>query len=138
MYEQIHTKDVAFLLILPPSVVLHTVNITTSGSPVAGQMYTLICNGTLVGNTSLTPVVTWRNSTGVVTSGNGITVSNGILTFNPLRTSHGGQYTCQFTLGTLNSTITSSTLLTVQSNCTFCTLCNYKYFQCYLATDNQN
>ena len=95
---------------------VHTVNITTSGSPVAGQMYTLICNGTLVGNTSLTPVVTWRNSTGVVTNGNDITVSNGILTFNPLHTSHGGQYTCQSTLSSpLSSTTTALMSVTVLS-----------------------
>ena len=90
------------------SVSVHTVNITTSGSPMAGQMYTLICNGTLVGNTSLTPVVTWWNSTGVVTSGNGITVSNGNLTFNPLRTSHGGEYVCQSTLSSPFSSITTA------------------------------
>ncbi|KAL5486438.1 hypothetical protein EMCRGX_G018913 [Ephydatia muelleri] len=94
---------------------VHAINITTSGSPVAGQVYSLICKGTPAGNTSLIPVVTWRNSTGVVTNGSGITVSNGVLTFNPLHTSHGGQYTCQSTLSAFNSTITSSTqLLNVQ------------------------
>ena len=82
----------------------------------AGQMYTLICNGTLVGNTSLTPVVTWRNSTGVVASGNDITVSNGILTFNSLRISHGGQYTCQSVVTSVNtSTATANTNVIVQS-----------------------
>ena len=84
--------------LLPP-VSIHDITITPLSTPlVAGQSYTLYCNGTVLGNTSLTPVVTWRNSTGVVTSGNGITVSNGILTFNPLHTSHGGQYTCQSAL----------------------------------------
>ena len=58
---------------------VHTVKITTSG-------YTLTCTGGIVGDTSLTPVVTWNNSNGVISSGNGITVSNGIVTFNPLHT----------------------------------------------------
>ena len=84
--------------LLPP-VSIHDVTITPLSTPlVAGQSYTLYCNGTVLGNTSLTPVVTWNNSNGVITSGNDITVSNGILTFNPLHTSHGGQYTCQSAL----------------------------------------
>ena len=94
------------------SVSVHTVNISTSGSPVAGQMYTLTCTRRIVGNTSLTPVVTWSNSNGVVTSGNGITVSNGNLTFNPLHTSHGGQYICQ---STLSRSITSMMNIIVKS-----------------------
>ena len=98
------------------SVSVHTINITTSGSPVAGQMYTLTCTGTLQGNNLVIPVVTWSNSAGVVISGNGITVSNGNLTFNPLHTSHGGQYTCQSTLSTFNSNVISSTQLNVQGN----------------------
>ena len=98
------------------SVSVHTVNISTSGSPVAGQMYTLTCTGRIVGNTSLTPVVTWSNSNGVVTSGNDITVSNGNLTFKPLHTSHGGRYICQSTLGLpLNSTAVTVMNIIVQS-----------------------
>ncbi|KAL5486424.1 hypothetical protein EMCRGX_G018896 [Ephydatia muelleri] len=94
---------------------VHAINITTSGSPVAGQVYSLICNGTLAGNTSLIPVVTWRNSTGVVTNGSGITVSNGVFTFNPLHTSHGGQYNCQSFVNSLNiSTTAISRSITVQ------------------------
>ena len=100
---------------------MHTVNITTSGSPVAGQMYTLTCTGRIVGNTSLIPVVTWSNSNGVVTSRNGITVSNGILTFNPLHTSHGGQYICQSTLSSPFSTRNTPVInIIVQSMLLFC------------------
>ena len=97
------------------SVSVHTINISTSGSPVAGQMYTLTCTGRIVGDTSLIPVVTWRNSNGVVTNGNDITVSNGVLTFNPLHTSHGGQYTCQSTLSSPISSMTATINITVQS-----------------------
>ena len=100
---------------------MHTVNITTSGTPVAGQMYTLTCTGALVGNSSLIPVVTWWNSTGVITSGNGITVSNGNLTFNPLHTSHGGLYTCQSVVTSVNtSTIMATTNVIVQSKPPYC------------------
>ena len=69
----------------------------------------------VVGNTSLTPGVTWWNSNGVVTSGNGITVSNGNLTFNPLRTSHGGQYVCQSTLSSPFSSTTTAMSVSVLS-----------------------
>ena len=61
-------------------------------------------NGSVLGNLSLAPMVMWSNSNGVVTNGNDITVSNGIIKFNPLHTSHKEQYTCQTSLVT--STIT--------------------------------
>ena len=88
----------------------------------AGQMYTLTCTGRIVGDTSLTPVVAWNNSNGVVTNGNDITVSNGVLTFNPLHTSHGEQYTCQSTLSSPISSTTATMNITVQSK--------YFTFQC--------
>ena len=100
---------------------MHTVNFSTSGSPVAGQMYTLTCTGRIVGDTSLTPVVKWSNTSGVVTSGNGITVSNGNLTFNPLNTSHGGQYICQSVVTLVNtSTVMADTYVIVQSKSPYC------------------
>eukprot|EP00731_Ephydatia_muelleri_P025777 Em0017g860a len=87
---------------------VHTINISTSGSPVAGQMYTLTCTGRIVGDTSLTPVVTWYSSAGVVTNGNDISVSNGDLKFNPLRTSHRGLYNCTSTLRSPFSSTTAT------------------------------
>ena len=98
------------------SVSAQLVTITATGSPSAGQIYTLTCVGSLVGNTSIIPVVTWSNSTGGVPSGNGVTVSSGNLTFNLLRTSNGGQYICLSTLGSpLNSTAASVMNIIVQS-----------------------
>ena len=98
------------------SVSAQLVTITATGSPSAGQIYTLTCVGSLVGNTSIIPVVTWSNSTGVVPSGNVVTVSSGNLTFNLLRTSNGGQYTCLSTLSSpLNSTAVSVMNIIVQS-----------------------
>ena len=92
------------------------VTITATGSPSAGQIYTLTCVGSLVGNTSIIPVVTWYNSTGGIPRGNGVTVSDGNLTFNPLHTSNGGQYTCLSTISSpLNSTAVSVMNIIVQS-----------------------
>ena len=52
----------------------------------------------------------------MVTNGSGITVSNGVLTFNPLHTSHGGQYSCQSVVTSLSiSTALTITNVTVQS-----------------------
>ena len=57
-------------------------------------MYTLTCSVDVPG----TPSNQWQYSNGsVVTNGGGITVSAGVFTFNPLRTSLGGEYTCQAT-----------------------------------------
>ena len=98
------------------SVSAQLVTITATGSPSAGQIYTLTCVGSLVGNTSIIPVVTWYNSTGGVPSGNGVTISGGNLTFNLLRTSNGGQYTCLSTLSSpVNSTAVSVMNIIVQS-----------------------
>ncbi|KAL5486487.1 hypothetical protein EMCRGX_G018974 [Ephydatia muelleri] len=95
---------------------IHVISITSLSTPlVAGQNYTLYCNGSVLGNLSLTPMVMWSNSNGVVTNGNDITVSNGILKLNPLHTLHGGQYTCQTALSSpVTSIITSVINVTVQ------------------------
>ena len=70
------------------------VTITDTGISTAEQMYTLTCSVDVPG----TPSIQWQYSNGSeVTTGGGITVSEGILTFDPLRTSHGGGYTCQAT-----------------------------------------
>ena len=95
-----------------------SVTITVIGSPLAGQVYTLTCLGSVVGNTSTIPVVTWRTSNGMVTSRTDISVSNGNLTFNPLRSSHGGQYACLSTLGApFNST--ANTIMNVIVQCMY-------------------
>ena len=82
----------------------------------AGQIYTLICTGKVVGVTSLNSVVTWSNSNGVVTSDNYTIVSNGNLVFNPLHTSHGGQYTCRsMQISPFSSTAIATTNVIVKS-----------------------
>ena len=92
---------------------LFDVTITvTSGMSTAGQMYTLTCSVDVPG----TPSIQWQYSNGSdVTIGDGITVSEGVLTFNPLRTSHGGGYTCQATAGMTGVIRTAMQDVTVQS-----------------------
>ena len=81
---------VPYIFLLEP----FDVTITDSGISTAGQMYTLTCSVDVPG----TPSIQWQYSNGSeATTGGGITVSAGVLTFNPLRTSHGGEHTCQAT-----------------------------------------
>ena len=103
------------IMLLPP-VSIHVISITSFSTPlVAGQNYTLYCNGSVLGNLSLTPMVMWNNSNGEVTNGDDIIVSNGILRFNPFHSSHGGQYTCQTSLSSpVTSIIISVINVTVQ------------------------
>ena len=84
----------------------------------AGQMYTLTCSVDVPG----TPSIQWQYSNGSdVTTGDDITVSEGVLTFNPLRTSHGGGYTCQAMAGLVPemTDVVRSAMwdVTVQSKC---------------------
>ena len=66
----------------------------------AGDELQLICTATTVDNLVESALVTVQWSGGSVGSDEVIednTINNGVstLTFNPLRTSHGAQYTCQ-------------------------------------------
>ena len=100
------------------------VTITSSGVPTSGETYNLIC--TVEAN--VPPTVQWLYSSNgtAVTNGNGITVETQrttnstttlTLSFNPLHTSHGGQYTCQSTTDTPSSTVNATTDVTVQGEC---------------------
>ena len=91
-----------------------------SGVPLSGETYNLTC--TVEAN--VLPTVQWLYSSygTAVTNGSDITVgtqrttgSTTILTlsFNPLHTSHGGQYTCQSTTDTPLSTVTVTRNVTV-------------------------
>ena len=76
-----------------------------TGSTAAGEMYTLSCTATVVENLVVVPNIQWEYSNGsVVNSGSSFALSAMItsgnttthnLTFSPLRTSHGGEYTCR-------------------------------------------
>ena len=99
---------IPFVFLLEP----FNVTITASGMSTAGQMYTLTCSVDVPGTSS----IQWQYSNGSdVTTGDGITVSEGVLTFNPLRTSHGGEYTCQATAETTSVVRTAMWNVIVQS-----------------------
>ena len=90
---QQHTDDVLFLLLLPiVSTVL--VQISTSGTPIAGERYTLMCSVTGQGVAFLNATTNfeWWKSDGSLVS------SNAVLTFSPLFFSHEGRYTCDATV----------------------------------------
>ena len=108
---------VDLLLLLSLTIILYAlsaalpapvVDITPTGDSVAGSMYTLTCTVTVVENLVAEPTVEWLDSKQyTVTSGSDITVGSVMssgssmstltLEFNPLHTSHGGQYTCRAT-----------------------------------------
>ena len=92
-----------------------------SGLPTSGGTYNLTC----IVEANVPPTVLWLYSSDgtTVTNGSGITVgtqrttgSTTILTlsFNPLHTSRGGQYTCQSTTDTPPSTVNMTRNVTVQ------------------------
>ena len=94
---------------VPPTVI--TATVSSSGTATAGMVYNLICNvSKTVGGLTNSPTATWTTGGGnggvAITNGNGITVSNSIfnetaasiLTFDLLRTSHNGRYSCAGTL----------------------------------------
>ena len=79
-------------------------SITSEGMAAAGQNYTLICTATRLQALSITPEIMWLDHAGnQLESEEGVSFS--VLTttnetiaeleFNPLKTSKGGQYTCQ-------------------------------------------
>ena len=79
------------------------VSITAGGNPTLGQSYTLTCNVS-VASGSGPPSVQWvgPGSSAPIVTGGDFTVSSTTpytLTINPLRQSHGGQYTCRATVG---------------------------------------
>lgn len=76
--------------------------ITPNGSTTAGDAYTLTCSATVVENLAVEPDIQWLYN-GTTVGGTNITmgavrvmgnVFTRNLTFNPLRTSHGGKYIC--------------------------------------------
>ena len=96
-----------------------------SGVPISGETYNLTC--TVEANVPPTTVQWLYFSNGTaVTNGSNITVwaqrttdSTTILTlsFNPLHTSHGGQYTCRSTTDTPPSTVNATRNVIVQGEC---------------------
>ena len=80
----------------PPPVV----TVSVAGDDVAGSTLSLLCTATSLIPLVHPPVVLWvgvatTNSHVIVKERNSFSASNVTVTFDPLRTSHGGQYICQ-------------------------------------------
>ena len=95
------------------------ISISHDGGPfIAGQSYNLTCTVTLENATGV-PTVEWLDpNNNPLSSGSNITVGKTVavncstyittLYFSSLYTSHGGQYSCQATLGAVNNTATTN------------------------------
>ena len=107
-----------------------TVSVISEGSDTAGESYVLTCTvmEEVEGLTNI-PSLQWLDpSDQVVVDGEGVTVGQIqrtdttamlVLTFDPVRTSHGVEYTCQGTLESPPGPLmnTSEQTVTVQSKC---------------------
>ena len=87
------------LALPPPEVVIRP-----DGSTTAGDVYTLTCNATVVENLFVEPDIQWLYTNDTTVGGTNITIGTTRmtgnvftrnLTFCPLHTSHGRQYTCR-------------------------------------------
>ena len=78
----------------------------SSGSSIAGSVFSLMCTVMVVDGLVVVPDVMWMKEGRVLVNGTNTTLTRTIsgststqnLTFNPLFTSHGGQYTCNTTI----------------------------------------
>ena len=112
-----------------PGLVAPAVIITSEGDPTAGNTYTLVCRVSVVKGLVVDPDVVWLDSNRMTVSGLDVAVGRTSiegsvvtrnLTFSPLHTSHGGEYTCQASILVSSTSIenlsnSSSTNITVQS-----------------------
>ena len=99
-----------------------SVQITTSGDPVAGQSgYSLTCSVKGIAEISISCITyQWTKNNGThdqIIPGN--RANPEVLSFSPLKTSNAGQYTCQVTISSFffnnDITIMDSRNVTVQS-----------------------
>ena len=109
-----------------PGLVAPVVVVTSKGDPTAGNTYTLVCQVSVVEGLVVDPDVVWLDSNGTTVSGLDITVGEPNiegsvvtrnLTFSPLHTSHGGNYTCRASISVFSISLSSSNLthIVVQS-----------------------
>ena len=122
-YNSTHVNHSLSSPALPPPVV------TTSsyGSTIAGSVYSLVCMVKVVDGLVVVPDVVWMKDGGVLVNGTNTTLTRTVsggnstlnLTFNPLLTSHGGQFTCVATISvpqlSLNINNSSAVTVSIQS-----------------------
>ena len=117
-----------FLFTLCTDLPAPQVQITPEGSSTTGSKHTLICRVTSAENLFSSPDVVWMNGREELDSGDAITVGQAVtegsvttrnLTFNPLRTSLGGMYTCMAAINIPDASVAvmndASTIVNVQS-----------------------
>ena len=91
----------------------------------AGSVYSLVCTVKVVDGLVVVPDVVWMKDGRVLVNGTNTTLTRTVsggnstlnLTFNPLLTSHGGQYICLSTISQLGLVASNSTNVVVQSTC---------------------
>ena len=99
-----------------PSVDPLTVSISPYETPTAGESFSLTCTVSLTEGDSLIGAVQWMDPDGVPVSSTHLAMTNvyiSTLEFNPVMTSHGGDYICQATSSA--GTMMDATILIVQS-----------------------
>lgn len=83
------------------------VSFMTEGAAIAGEQYGIFCTVAFPLGLTNPTTVHWYGSDGLLSSGSGVTVGETVtfatnatssLEFNPLRTSHGGQFSCRATI----------------------------------------
>ena len=102
----------------------------SSGSSIAGSVYSLVCTVKVVDGLVVVPDVVWMKDGRVLDNGTNTTLTRPVsganstlnLTFNPLHTSHAGQYNCIVTVSIqqvllLMSSISALVNLSVGSKC---------------------
>ena len=110
-----------FITIPNSTELLHNITIMTSGVPFSGETYNLTCTV----ESNVPPTVQWMYSSSDTAVNNGSNITVGTqrttgstttltLSFNPLHTSHGGQYICQSTTDIPSSTVNAARNVTVQ------------------------
>ena len=108
-----------------------------TGNSTAGEVYTLGCTATVVENLVVVPTIQWEYSNGsAVEGGSTSTLSDMVtlgnttthnLTFSPLQTSHGGEYTCRAIIN-----IPSISISVLNASQTFGVVIQSKMMLCYL------
>ena len=102
-----------------------SLSIVHMGTPVAGNMYELLCSATIQTGVQSTPIFSWLDSNGsAIKSGDGIivgrpTVNSLPLEFTILRGSHSGRLTCTATLYSLvlQAPLTASVNIDIDVQC---------------------
>jgi len=120
-----------------------TVSTTSTGSPVTGQRYVIICLVTYPQGITSPVNIDWNGPDGSVSNGQGITVgaimsqttnTTSSITFSPFRTVHSGQYSCRAQIRSpslpynITKTSTVDIIATGEKSCKLCKVLIISYF----------